>query len=87
MFCAIVNICCPIQGARRTTHVNTAKILGMKISVCSWMEVAVWRIPIISPTVIATKRMGRETDNMVQIALLNTSKRLTVVTGIPYPPN
>ena len=48
-----------IHGPKITRENMTATIFGMKIRVCSWMDVAVWRMPMTSPTSMATRSTGR----------------------------
>ena len=33
-----------IQGIKRISEITTATIFGMKVRVCSWIEVAVWML-------------------------------------------
>ena len=63
-------------------HRKTAKIFGINIKVCSCIEVAVCKIPIKSPIIIAVNNIGRVTEIIVQIAPVKISKRLKFVTGI-----
>lgn len=63
-------------------HANTASIFGMKINVCSCIDVAVCNIPMNKPTIIAVSSIGSVTEIIVQIAPLNMSIRLKLVTGI-----
>ena len=65
-------------------HKHTARIFGIKIKVCSCIEVAVCKIPIKSPIIIAVNKIGNVTEIIVQIAAVKISGRLKSVTGIFY---
>ena len=61
-------------------HKNTARILGIKIKVCSCIEVAVCNIPMKSPIIIAVSKIGNVTEIIVHIAAVRISSKLNVVT-------
>ena len=49
-----------IQCPKIISVTNTDTIFGTKVSVCSWNEVAVWKILMIRPITSETKRTGAD---------------------------
>ena len=60
-------------------HKKTAKILGIKINVCSCIDVAVCKIPMNNPIIIAVSNIGNVTAIIVHIAPVKMSDKLNAV--------
>ncbi len=54
---------------------NIATIFGTKVSVCSWIEVVVWNMDMMSPTSIPTPISGADT-----IRITMSDSRIIVIT-------
>ena len=56
-----------IHGPKNISAANTPTIFGMKVSVCSWIDVTVWKILIIRPIRRDTSNNGNDVINRVYI--------------------
>src|SRR5262245_64341240 len=57
-----------IQSPPTATTIPTTTIFGMNESVCSWIEVAAWKIETSRPTTSPATRNGAETFSVTSIA-------------------
>lgn len=49
-----------IQGPKKSNAANTPTILGMNVSVCSWMDVTVWKMLTSRPIDKETRSNGND---------------------------
>jgi len=70
-------------GPKNSAVKRTTNILGTKERVCSWIDVAVCKIPTANPTMVAAKSIGKAPPTAVHIALLNKEPKEPSITRRP----